>query len=332
MSKKIILDVDTGSDDAVAIMLAALSPEIDLLGVVAVKGNQPLTNTLENTLRVVELLKMEDKIPVVGGCDRPLVRDMLPGRNCNPYTKPFIIDENGKYIGYHRPYFDLPEAKMKPVKENFITWYIDTIKNSPEKVTLVPVGPLTNIGMLLRADPSIIDNIEKIVIMGGSHTLGNQTAAAEFNIWADPEAAEIVLQCGAPIVMVPLDCTHVAALIGRSDFYRFEEIGNPVAKFILALCEDRIAGYNAIQPGALDMADSSAIHDALCVAYCIDETVLSDLLTTRVDVDFSGGFADGKTVVDTRHNRDLPDNCQFAFGGDRNKFLDLLLKACKNYK
>ena len=96
--------------------------------------------------------------------------------------------------------------------------------------------------------------------------------------------------------------------------------------------EDRIAGYKAIQPGAMEDDESAALHDVLCVAYCIDPSVLDNLLTTRVDVDFSGGFADGKTVIDTRHNRDLPDNCTVAFGGDREKFLDILLDACKNYR
>lgn len=332
MAKKIILDVDTGSDDAVAIMLAALHPDIDLLGVCAVNGNLPLKNTLENTLRVIELVGVQDKVPVAKGCARPMVKDLLPGREHNPYTKPYKIDENGNYIGYHHPYFDLPESVTKPVKENFITWYIDTIKNCPEKVTLVPVGPLTNIGMLLRADPTVLDNVEEIVIMGGGHAESNHSAAGEFNIWADPEAAEIVMQSGAKITLVPLDCTHKVSRVSRSDFGRFKEIGNPVSDFILQLLEDRIAGYKAIQPGAMEDDESAALHDVLCVAYCIDPSVLDNLLTTRVDVDFSGGFADGKTVIDTRHNRDLPDNCTVAFGGDREKFLDILLDACKNYR
>ncbi|MDD5945244.1 MAG: nucleoside hydrolase [Clostridia bacterium] len=329
MARNVILDVDTGSDDACAIMLAALSPEINLLGVVAVNGNRPLADTLTNSLKIVELLKMQDKIPVVKGAAEPLVRDLLPGRNKNPKTPEIQYDENGVEVCYHPKEFNLPAPTLKPVDENFVSWYIKTIKNSPEKVTLVPVGPLTNIAILLRAEPSVVDNIEEIVIMGGGHMERNSTAAAEFNIWKDPEAAEIVMNCGAKITLVPLDATH-AASTRLSEVQQYKDLHTPVGDMIAELIEIRTRAYNILQP--LHEPDLCPIHDALCIAYLIDPNVLKDVIFTRVDVDISGGFADGMTIVDTRHFHNRPDNCYVALNADRDLFNKILYDRIALFK
>lgn len=321
MARKVILDVDTGSDDACAIMLAALAPEIDLLGCVAVNGNRPLSDTLRNTLKIVELLKMEDKIPVVKGARDPLVRDLLPGRNKNPKTPEIQFDQDGNEVCYHPKEFNLPEPVTKPVEDNFVSWYIQTIRSCPEKVTIVPVGPLTNLGILFRVDPDIVENIEEIVIMGGGHEQRNSTASAEFNIWKDPEAAEIVMNCGAKITLVPLDATH-AASTKLSEVQQYKDLHTPVGDMFAELIEIRTNAYNKIQP--LHEPDLCPIHDALCVAYLIDPSVLQDVLYTRVDVDISGGFADGMTVVDTRHFHNRPDNCHVALSADRDLFNKIL--------
>lgn len=331
MARKVILDVDTGSDDAIATIMAALSPEIDLLGVVAVNGNQPLKNTLENTLRVIQMLGLENSVPVVKGCDKPMVKSLLPGRAHNPHTPPFVRDENGNFVrGYHPPYLNLPESKFEPVKENFITWYINTIKNSPEKVTLIPVGPLTNVGMLLRAEPDIIENIEEIIIMGGGHEQRNHTAASEFNINMDPEAAQIVLTSGAKVTLVPLDATHKASSLDYEDAKVFKDMNNVVGDLVYDLIINRIEMYNALQP--LHKPDIAPIHDALCVAYAINKDVLKDMMFTRVNVDISGGFADGQTIIDTRHFHNEPDNCYVALDGDKDLFTEMLISACKRFK
>ncbi len=321
MARNVILDVDTGSNDACAIMLAALAPEINLLGVCAVNGNRPLADTLKNTLKIVELLKMQDKIPVVKGAAEPLVHELLPGRTKNPKTPEIQYDENGVEVCYHPKDFPLSEPVTKPVDKNFVTWYIETIKNCPEKVMIVPVGPLTNIAILLRAEPSIVDNIEEIVIMGGGHEQRNSTAAAEFNIWKDPEAAEIVMNCGAKITLVPLDATH-AASTRLSEAQQYKDLHTPVGDMFAELIEIRTHAYNVLQP--LHEPDLCPIHDALCVAYLIDPNVLKNVLYTRVDVDISGGFADGMTIVDTRHFHNMPDNCHVALDADRDLFNKIL--------
>ena len=326
--RKIILDVDTGSDDAVAIMLAALAPEVEVLGVCAVNGNQALEYTLENTLRVVELLGAQDRIPVIKGAATPLVRTLNPGRLCQPQTPSTQYDENGNEIAYHPKEIGNGKATIKPLDINFVTWYIDTIKNSPEKVTLVPVGPLTDIAMVLRADPSVVDNIEEIVIMGGVKDQTNTTSAAEFNIWLDPEAAQIVLTCGAKITLVPLDATHKAST-RYSEKADFLALHNPVGDMIADMIEIRTTAYNKFQP--LHEPDLAPMHDALCVAYLIDPNVLKDVRFTRVDVDISGGFADGQTIIDTRHFHNQPDNCYVALDADRDLFAKILLDRCKNF-
>ena len=321
--RKVILDVDTGSDDAVAIMTALLSPELEVLGICTVNGNRCIEMTTENTLRVVEYLGSD--VPVFKGCHLPLVSSLTPGRRPHmPFTGQEDPEEN-----VHSDYLDyLPAATIQPQRQNAVSWLVDTLMASDGDITLIPVGPLTNIAMVLRADPTVVENIEEIVIMGGGHTERNSTAAAEFNIWKDPEAAEIVLTCGAKVVLVPLDATHKASTrLEEAQLYR--DLHTPVGEMVAQLIEIRTRAYNLLQP--LHEPDLCPIHDALCVAYVIDPSVLPGLLHTRVDVDISGGFADGQTIVDTRKLHNLPDNCWVALDADRDKFNRMLLDICARY-
>ena len=205
--RKVILDVDTGSDDAVAIMLAACAPELEVLGICSVAGNLPIDNTTENTLRVVQMLGMD--IPVYRGASGPLVAGLNPLRQgMAPTKKPDIVESDGEMVQMHNEYLDLPAATIKTQDLPAAMFIVDTVRKSKEKVTLLPVGPLTNIALALKLDPTIVNNIDEIIIMGGGHAVFNTTSAAEFNIWFDPEAAEIVLQSGANITLLPLDATH----------------------------------------------------------------------------------------------------------------------------
>ncbi len=184
---KVILDVDTGTDDAIAIMLALLSPELDVIGICSVNGNRGIEFTTENTLRVVEYLGAA-QVPVHRGCVLPMVSTLSPGRRINiPYTGPEDPEDN-----VHGDYVDLPPATIKPAPGNAVSWLIDTLMESEGDITLVPVGPLTNIAMALRAEPAIAEKIKQIVLMGGGCREANITPSAEFNFWIDPEAANIV--------------------------------------------------------------------------------------------------------------------------------------------
>ena len=246
MATKIILDVDTGTDDAVALMVAALSPDIELLGATAVNGNTGVDNTTENTLRVFDLIGRSD-IPVFRGMAAPMLRPQ---------------GDRGMAAVVHGNLLDLPAARTAARAEHAVDWLCETYLASEGDITLVAVGPLTNVAMALLKEPRMAERIPEIVIMGGAHETGNRTASAEYNFWVDPEAARIVVECGRPIRMVPLDATHRAP-VSLDDCARLRALGTAAASASAAIVEQRIRGYNATQP----MADvrTAAVHDALAV-------------------------------------------------------------------
>jgi len=198
VSTPIVLDCDPGHDDAIALLLALASPEVALLGVTTVAGNQTLDKTTRNALRVLELAGRTE-IPVAAGAERPLVRDNR-----------VALEVHGE-SGLDGP--DLPEPRTAPVEEPAVDFLARTLSEAPEPVTLVPVGPLTNIALLLEARPDVIGKIERIVLMGGAIAEGNATPAAEFNIWCDPEAAARAFGSGLEVTMVGLDVTHRALVL-----------------------------------------------------------------------------------------------------------------------
>ena len=319
MPRKIILDVDTGSDDACAIMLAHLHPDIQLEAVCTVSGNQPLPNTTENTLRIKDLLKAD--FPVYRGCASSFVKNLIEpklqrAKNVDAH------DEQGNVIHIHKDYFDLPESVSKIEDTPAPIFYVNYLKNTKEPVTVVMVGPLTNLAVALLIDPSIVDNIEEIVIMGGGCNASNVSSSAEFNIYDDPEAAQRVIHCGAKITMVPLDATH-KAYISQADSDELKKIGTPAALFAASQLDVRILVHDQCQP--LEVEHTCALHDPLCVAYLIDPTVLKDVRFCNVEISTTG-FTVGQTVVDQRAFQDNR-NVHFAFDGDHEKFSKIFIDA-----
>ena len=319
MPRKVILDVDTGSDDAVAIITALLAPELEVLGICSVNGNREVRLTTENTLRVVELLGAD--VPVYQGCEFPLVSTLLPWR------RPEIPIREGELKGtiskVHGDYLPFPPATRKPEDKSAVVYLIETLLASDGDITLVPVGPLTNIAAAMRADPRILPKIKEIMIMGAGYCVNNKTPMAEYNFWVDPEAAEIVLQCGRPITLVPLDAPHQAYLTVE-DAARMRTIGNKAADAVAALIEQRTSGYD--DDADMHEYKGAPIHDALAVCALLDESVLKDVREVNAHVDISGGFADGQTCIDMRQTvlKDKP-NCRIALGADRHKFADILV-------
>lgn len=319
MPRKIILDVDTGSDDACAIMLAYLRKEIDLVAVCTVKGNQKIEYTTENTLRIRELLSAD--FPVYKGCSGSMVKNVVYPR-IPPTANADAYDEEGNKIHIHQELFDLPKAKRGVEEMSAPQFYVDYLNRAKEKITIVAVGPLTNLALALVIDPGIVKNIEEIVIMGGGCNITNATLTAEFNIYDDPEAAQRVLHCGARITMVPLDATHTA-YITQEDADELRKIGNKPAVFAADLIDLRIRVHDYAQP--LEVKHSCALHDPLCIAYLIDPEVLKDVRYCNVEVSLSG-LTEGQTCVDQRaiqENR----NVYFAFGGDHERFARILKEA-----
>lgn len=320
--KKVILDVDTGSDDAVAIMLAHLASEIDLVAVCATAGNQPLSSTLKNTLKVRELLKAD--FPVYKGCSTALVKDVCPWRLKIEMRATAVKD--GKEVFIHADFDNLPEPLKGPENMPAPMFYVDYLMNCSQKVTIVAVGPLTNLATALVMEPKIVKNIEEIVIMGGGDNEANSSTCSEFNIFFDPEAAQRVFHCGVPITLIPLDATH-RAYITQDDCDRFRSLNNPVAAFAADLCEQRILIHNQRQP--LAVKDACALHDPLCIAYLINEKVLTDVKPLHVDVSLAG-LTDGATVVDHRYFQDNR-NVNFVYDGDRDLFADILYNAFSKF-
>jgi len=306
MATKVILDVDTGTDDAVALMVAALSPDLDLVGATVVNGNTNLDSCVENTLRVFEWIGLPET-PVHRGMSRPLARPQPT--QINPASQ------------IHGDLLDLPPATIRAGSAHAVDWLIDTYLASDGDITLVPVGPLTNIATAIQKEPRILDRIPEIVIMGGAHDHGNSTASAEFNIWLDPEAARIVVNCGRPIRMIPLDATH-RALVSGDDCRALRALGTPAGEAAARFTEKRIDGYDATQP--MHRAGAAPVHDALAVCAVIDPSVVTTHFIP-VDVETGGELSVGRTVCDFRFRSRKPANVHFAMDADEPKFVRMLL-------
>lgn len=305
----VIIDCDPGHDDALAITLALARPELDVLGITTIGGNSTLANTTRNALRVLALLGRSD-VPVAAGPDQPLVRPLE--------TAPQVHGVSGLDGA------DLPEPLSTPRPEGALEFLRETLASAPAPVTLIPVGPLTNIGLLLRTYPAAADKIAGISLMGGSMGAGNWTPAAEFNIWVDPEAARIVFRSGLPIAMHGLDVTH-KALMGLAEADRLEALGTPVG----LVFADLLRFFTKFHLEKYGTADTP-IHDAVAVAH----VALPGLVTTRryhVDVETTGEITRGRTVVDDRGQPGATPNVDVALEIDRARFADLVIEAVASY-
>ncbi|CAH0125336.1 Pyrimidine-specific ribonucleoside hydrolase RihB [Arthrobacter sp. Bi83] len=309
MKRKVVLDVDTGTDDAIAVMMAGLAREIDLIGCTTVWGNHGTDETTENTLRVLDLLGRDD-VPVRRGLDRPFA------------PIPFIFEDHvdSAREAIHPHEFPIPRTSERQAEPGAVEWLVETLRAATEPITLVPVAPLTNIAAAITLDPSIVDAVDEIVIMGGAHALGNVTPSAEANIWHDPVAADVVFRAGFErLVLVPLDATH-RANVSLGQIARLRELG-PVGAAAAELIAQRIRGYNETQP--MDEVDTAPIHDALCIAYLLDPEVI-DIAPYHVAVDTVSPLTFGKTVVDVAGRSGHKPNAYVALDADAQRFGSLL--------
>ena len=316
--KKVILDVDTGSDDAIAIMMAVLSGKLDILGITVTWGNRPVEDCVKNTLKVLELLGK--KIPVYRGCPQAMVRYLTRQRNAALDKDGISITLEGEEYTVHPSSFSLPEPKEKEQAEHACSFLVNTVKASKEKITLIAVGPLTNLGMALRMCPEMKDHIEKIVIMGGGVHKGNITPCAEANFYHDPEAAKIVLESGIPCDVVPLNATH-SAEISLDDAGELEATGKDAAVFAAKLIRQRIEALEKMQAGN---GYSDAIHDALAVASLLDERVIEMWETGAFDIDINGGAGDGALIIDDRMNAKVKFPVRFAMKANKEIFFEMM--------
>jgi inosine-uridine nucleoside N-ribohydrolase len=276
-AKKIILDTDPGSDDALALMLALNSPELDVRAITVVPGNVTAVMGLDNALRMVSLANRCD-IPVAGGAQHPLFQKLI--------TAEFWHGQNGLAN------LELPPGKCKVDSRFGPDLIIQLVHASPHEITLVPVGPLTNIALAVEKDPSIVPLVKEVILMGGSITGGNVNAAAEANIYNDPEAAQIVFQAGWPLTMVGLEVGD-KALLTRKYLDQLGQTHGPVDNFIHSVGKfmvDRAEGFGI--PG-------SPMYDPSAVAVAIDPSLVK-VQEMRVDVETRGEFTRGETVGNRR--------------------------------
>ena len=317
--RKVILDVDTGSDDAVAIMTALLSEELDVIGITTVHGNLPLPYTTDNTLRVVELLGSD--VPVYAGCPYPLVQDLLPGRRVNARETDGDCVIDGKVVAVHDRELPLPKPTIRAQGEHAVSWMLRTLRETEEKITLIPVGAMTNIATVLRLDPSVAEHIEEIVCMGGGVNVHNRAFRSETNFYNDPEAAKIMLSSGVKVTIVTLDATH-SSWFGYEEVEKLRGLGTAPADFAAEMLCHRIHAANLT--GARK-EPKSALHDVLAVCAVIDPTVLTEVRRESCDVDISGGIADGQLMTTMRYRYSesaLPT--YVAYRGDGEKLFDMM--------
>jgi len=271
---RIILDTDPGHDDAIALLLALASPELEILGITTVSGNQTLEKTTANALKILEFVERTD-VPVHAGAPRPLVREQ--------WAAAYVHGESG----LDGP--ELPDPETEPRKGHAIDFIAAQVEEH-DGVVLVPVGPLTNIGLLLAKYPGIESRIARVVLMGGAIAEGNVTPAAEFNVWADPEAAHRVFTSGIDVTMVGLDVTHKALLLPEKvdEIRRTGRVGSLVAQLYDFYHERHVRMYGW---------EGSPVHDALAVAHVIrDDFVETEHRHVQVDIGPEPGR--GRTYVD----------------------------------
>jgi purine nucleosidase len=305
MPPRIILDCDPGHDDAIAMLLAHGNPDIELLAVTTVAGNQTLEKVTRNALAIAHVAGITH-VPVAAGCARPLIRTLRTA-----------ADIHGE-SGLDGP--SLPDSALELDERHAVDLIIDTVmKHDAGTVTLVPTGPLTNIALAVRKEPRIADRIREVVLMGGGYHAGNQTAAAEFNIFVDPEAAHIVFNETWPLTMVGLDLTH-QALATDDVTSRTAALGTGPARFV-----NELLGFYAAHQHAPE-ANFPPVHDPCAVARVIDPSVM----TTRrapLDVELSGSLTLGMTVADFRIPPPVDCTTSVAVDLDTERFWDLVIDA-----
>jgi len=306
---KMILDCDPGHDDAIAILLAGHHPEIELLAITTVSGNQSVDKTTHNALKVCSLANIRS-VPIARGMDRPLLR---PAKHA-----PNIHGESG----LDGP--SIPEPDIEPVPQHAVDLLIDLLMNSDGDITLVPTGPLTNIAIAMRREPAILPKIKAISLMGGAIGLGNTTPAAEFNIYADPEAAAIVFACGRPITMCPLEVTH-QALATEQVISRLRAAARPVSTFVADLFaffgDTYRKNYGFPAP---------PVHDPCAVAAVVSPSILRTH-KMHVEIETTGQWTSGRTVCDIFGRLGKQPNACVGYALDVERFWEMVINTIVTY-
>lgn len=319
--RKIILDVDTGTDDSIAIMLAVLSRKFDILGITTVWGNQPVEYTTKNTLKVLDFLN--SKVKVYKGCSEAMIWP-YDEKRANAFISDVIyyFDEKGKEHNLHPKNMPFPATKRKEESKHAVSFLIDTLMNSKEKITLVPVGPCTNIGTAFKLEPRIKDHIDQVVFMGGSDGMGNVTPTAEANFWHDPEAVRFILKSGVKCVVGSLNATHSVPL-SLQDVQLLEKMNTKASKKAAQIVRIRmdVAKHLGWSDGTTE-----TIHDPITIAYLLDKKVAKKIERKEGDI-YCGIEKEGTLLL-----KDNPKgNIYFIYEADKDRYFNIWKQLLKKY-
>lgn len=302
----LILDCDPGHDDALAMILSAYNPALNLLGITTVSGNGGIAKVTLNARRVATLANI--KVPIAEGAGKAILGAIEEASDIHGES---ALDGA-----------ELPEPNMELSDLHAVDLIAQLIEKHPEPVTLVATGPLTNIALFLKMYPQLKNRVSEIVFMGGSASRGNRTPYAEFNIWMDPEAADVVLRSGLPLTMCGLDVTH-QALVTKEVFASLAEMNTPLSETIIGLLKFFAKTYDEV----FEMPDPP-LHDPVAIALLIDRTVVKSR-HVNVQVELSGPLTRGATVVDIYQRVGAAANCHVALELDAEKFWSLMLEAIR---
>lgn len=300
----LILDCDPGHDDALAIILAAKNPALKLIGITTVSGNGGISKVTFNARRIATLVNLD--LPIAEGSGKSILGAVEEATDIHGES---ALDGA-----------ELPEPKVELSNLHAVDLMAKLLRESAEQVTIVATGPLTNVALFLKMYPALKGKVKEIVFMGGSATRGNRTPYAEFNIWMDPEAADVVLRSGLPLTMCGLDVTH-QALVTKEIFARLESMGTGVSKTIIGLLKFFAKTYDEV----FEMPDPP-LHDPVAVALLINRNVVKTK-KVNVQVELTGSLTRGATVVDLHNKLGEQANCEVALELDFKAFWDLMLDA-----
>lgn len=335
----VIIDCDPGHDDMMALVLAYGSQRLDIRAVTTVAGNNTIENTTRNALNVLQYIGAED-VPVAKGFQDPIVRShkevmqKLAAARAERMTEEQRREQSqitgalahgvSGLDGFRFP----ADNPKKPESIRAVEMMAKILRESREKVTIIPTGPLTNVGLLIRAFPDLVEKIERISMMGGTSEFVLTRPYMEFNTFVDPEATKIVFESGVPITMYGYDVTY-RVLCGEDTLERMEKLDNQTGKMAAALLRFFMERHNK-NLSYLGLKNVTPIHDACAVAGVIDPTLVTQSRMLHVDIETGGQYFDGATICDYADCLGLPANVEVVYDMDTPRFLDMLVSAAAN--
>ena len=335
LKRKMIIDCDTGTDDAVAVLALLLADNIDVIGITSVHGNLSVEEATRNNLSLVELLQKD--VPVYQGCPHALTHGLFPGRTMNTLCQTIRKEYQGQLLRIHEPSLGLETGGRQPEREHAVSYLVRTLRETAEPIDVCAVGPLTNIAAALTMAPEIAGKIGTLYIMGGGIHTGNRTPVGEANFVDDAEAAAKVMLSGANILLGPIEANEAGATYGLKEIEAIEALGNRTATFVGALLRRFIWRCSYLWEPGFDLPPydfhpdaTCCVHDWAAVAPAIDPAVVTEARPEICRVDCAGGMADGQLVIDRRGYNAAPNaTVVYDMDGDRCKalLLSLLAKA-----